>query len=204
MLTFRTFPLKIEIILCLKVFIPGIFSVSTQATCHENIRKIKILYFLIFIWKSLIIRALKNGSTWNDSRSKMMMSNRPLFDHKLAKLSLSNSRMIVHFTQYCTLPPCIINSEKNHSKIFDFRCIGTLKSSFSWNKKSLIWKWILHWWTQWRKDKMVYSFTWTILTSSVQVYFIISHFLAEVFHHQTSELIELPENDRFLRSIWPK
>ena len=111
LLTFRTLPLKIEIILCLKVLIPGIFSVSTHATCHENIRKIKILYFLIFIWKSLIIRALKNGSTWNDSRSKMMMSNRPLFDHKLAKLSLSNSRMIVHFTQYCTLPPCIINSD---------------------------------------------------------------------------------------------
>jgi len=49
LLTFRTFPLKIEIILCLKVLIPGIFSVSTQATCHEDIRKIKILYFLIFI-----------------------------------------------------------------------------------------------------------------------------------------------------------
>ena len=131
LLTFRTFPLKIEIILCLKVLIPGIFSVSTHATCHENIRKIKILYFFISIWKSLIIRALKNGSTWNDSRSKMMMSNRPLFDHKLAKLSLSNSRMIVHFTQYCTLPPCIINSEQNsleniwfpvhwHSKIIIF------------------------------------------------------------------------------------
>ena len=41
---------------------------------------------------------------------------------------------------------------------------------------------------------MVYSFTWTILTSSVQVYFIISHFLLKVFHYQASELLELQEN----------
>ena len=60
--------------------------------------------------------------------------------------------------------------------------------------KSLIWKWILHWWTRWRKDKMVYSFTWTILTSSVQVYFIISHFLLKVFHYQASELVQLQAN----------
>ena len=41
---------------------------------------------------------------------------------------------------------------------------------------------------------MVYSFTWTILTSSVQVYFIISHFLLKVFHYQASDLVELQEN----------
>ena len=114
-----------------------LFTISIHATCHENIWKIKILNFWFFVSKSLIIRAFKNGSTWNDSRSKMMMSNRPLFDHKLAKLSLSNSRMIVHFTQYCKLPPCIIHSEQIRSKVFDFRFNDNQKTSSSSQKKLL-------------------------------------------------------------------
>ena len=65
----------------------------------------------------------------------MMMSNRPLFDHKLAKLSLSNSRMIVHFTQYCKLPPCIIHSEQIRSKVFDFRFNDNQKISTPSQKK---------------------------------------------------------------------
>ena len=67
----------------------------------------------------------------------MMMSNRPLFDHKLAKLSLSNSRMIVHFTQYCKLPPCIIHSEQIRSKVFDFRFNDNQKVSSPSQKKLL-------------------------------------------------------------------
>ena len=67
----------------------------------------------------------------------MMMSNRPLFDHKLAKLSLSNSRMIVHFTQYCKLPPCIIHSEQIRSKVFDFRLNDNQKVSSPSQKKLL-------------------------------------------------------------------
>lgn len=138
LLTFRTFPLKIEIILCLKFFIPGIFFSLFQFMLHamKTYEKLKFYIFWFFVSKSLIIRAFKNGSTWNDSRSKMMMSNRPLFDHKLAKLSLSNSRMIVHFTQYCKLPPCIIHSEQIRSKVFDFRFNDNQKVSSPSQKKT--------------------------------------------------------------------